>query len=67
MPVVLGTSLMPLNWTFKYIVPKAYTVISSGTLYIKQVEAEDKNRALFHYKLKNDEIAPAVKLGFIIG
>jgi hypothetical protein len=38
MPIVAGSLLQPVNWSFKYIVPSAYTVVASGFLYIKQVE-----------------------------
>ena len=58
---------MPLAWSFKYIVPSTYTVVASGHLYSKQVEAADSKRALFHYKLKDGEMAPAAKLGFLVG
>ena len=57
----------PVNWSFKYIVPKDYTVIASGNLFSKQIEACENPRTIFHYKIKNEEIAPAIKIGFIIG
>jgi hypothetical protein len=42
-------------------------VISSGLLFKKQVEGNESRRALFHYKLKDAEMAPACKIGFIVG
>ena len=40
-----------MNWSFKYIVPSNYTVISSGTLFIKQVE--QKLNSLTHEHRSN--------------
>ena len=67
MPLVHGSTFYPLNWSFKYIVPPPYTVVASGSLYIKKIEECENPRQLFHYKIKDDERAPAVKIGFIIG
>ena len=35
MPLILGHSFIPLEYTLKFIVPSDYTVISSGNLYFK--------------------------------
>jgi hypothetical protein len=68
MPLVDGSNFYPMDWSFKYIVPSAFTVIASGPLYIKKVEDQGENsRSLFHYKLKDKEKAPPIKLGFILG
>ena len=67
MPIVAETSYYLMNWTFKYIVPTSYTVVASGHLHIKQIEDLENPRTLYHYKLKDDERAPAFKLGFLIG
>ena len=57
---------MPMSWSFKFIVPPPFTVVASGKLFIKHVEQGENPRQLFHYKIKDNEIAPAVKIGFII-
>lgn len=67
MPIVHNTQFYPMTWSFKYIVPKDFMVIASGLLYIKKVEEGPTGRALFHYKLKNEECAPASKIGFVMG
>lgn len=68
MPVIQGSQMFPLAWSFKYIVPKNYTVIASGQLYIKQVESGDTQRTMFHYKLSSQaDLAPPTKIGFIFG
>ena len=64
MPIVRGSNFLPVNWSFIYIVPNDYNVIASGHLCSKEDSMEERNRAFFHYKVK---MAPAVKIGFIIG
>ena len=53
MPLIQDSKNYPMDWSFKYIVPSQYTVVSSGQLFIKQSENSEVNpRTLFHYKIK---------------
>lgn len=51
MPVASDTSTIPLEWTFKYIVPSTHTVVASGLLAAKYIE-DSTERTVYHYKLK---------------
>lgn len=63
-----GQPLKPLPMTFRYLVPQNYTVVSSGTLLSKVIEASGEKRALYNYSLtdENDHTIPQ-KVGFVVG